>query len=223
MPEASESMATPDRARQRGFISGVILAAGLSERMGRPKLALPLRGKPLLQYALDAAAKSRLDEIVLVLAAPEHELLAVLEIPSQLPLHVTVNPEPSAGQGRSLQCGLAAANPQARAAAILLGDQPGLTSPAIDRIVEAFTHAETPAVRPVYSGSRGETIPGHPVVVGSALWSEVKSLRGDEGLRGLFSRRPDWLTTIPMPGPPPADIDTWDDYRRAEDAHPPGT
>ena len=216
-------MATPDPERQGGFISGVILAAGLSRRMGRPKLALPLGGKPLLQYALDAAAKSRLDEIVLVVAAPEPALLAALELPSRPPLHVAVNPEPSAGQAGSLRCGLAAANPRARAAAVLLGDQPGLTSPAINRIVEAFTHAETPAVRPVYSGSRGEDIPGHPVLVANTLWPEVESLRGDEGLRGLFSRQPDWLTTIPTPGPPPADIDTWDDYRRAEDARPPGT
>ena len=72
-------MATPDPQRQDGFISGVILAAGLSRRMGRPKLALPLGGKPLLQYALDAAAKSRLDEIVLVVAPPEQALLATLE------------------------------------------------------------------------------------------------------------------------------------------------
>ena len=101
------------------LISGVILAAGRSKRMGRPKLALPLDGKPLLQHALDAAAESRLDEIVVVLAPMEDALLDILELPRGPTVRIAINPQPDAGQSRSLQCGLAATSPQSDAAAIM--------------------------------------------------------------------------------------------------------
>ena len=200
------------------LISGVILAAGRSKRMGQPKLSLPLHGKALLQHALDAAVGSCLGEIVLVLPKKERALLDVLELPRGPRVHITINPDPDSGQSRSLQCGLAATNARSDAAAILLGDQPGVTEKSIDQILEAFTHTETPALRPLYSGARGEAIPGHPVVLARALWREVETLRGDEGLRSMFLQRPEWLTTIPTPGAPPVDIDTLEEYRRAENA-----
>jgi molybdenum cofactor cytidylyltransferase len=216
--EANEFMEIHDGSRRSVLISGVILAAGRSKRMGRPKLALPLGGKPILQHALDAAAESCLDEIVVVLAPMAEALLDALELPRGPTVRIAINPKPDAGQSRSLQCGLAATSPQSDAAAIMLGDQPGLTGKSIDQILEAFTHTETPALRPLYSGARGEAIPGHPVVLARSLWREVETLRGDEGLRSMFLQRPEWLTAISTPGAPPADIDTLKEYRRAENA-----
>ena len=145
-------------------------------------------------------------------------LLDALELPQGPRVRIAVNPDPDSGQSRSLQCGLAATNTRSDAAAILLGDQPGVTEKSIDQALEAFTHTETPALRPLYSGARGEVIPGHPVVLARALWREVETLRGDEGLRSIFLQRPKWLTTIPMPGAPPVDIDTLEEYRRAQNA-----
>jgi molybdenum cofactor cytidylyltransferase len=203
----------------RSFVSGVILAAGASQRMGRPKLLLPLGSRPLLQYALDAVADSQLDEIVLVVGDRGQELLEVLRLPSRLPVRVALNEAPGEGQSRSLRLGLQAADPRAAAAAILLGDQPGVTGRLIDRIAEAFRHAEAPVVRPVYSGTLGR-VPGHPVLVARRIWSEVERLRGDAGLRHLLARQPEWLLEVPVEGEPPADVDTPESYRSALRAWP---
>jgi molybdenum cofactor cytidylyltransferase len=203
--------------RPRRFISAVILAAGASRRMGRPKLLLPLGSRPLLQYALDAAADSQLDEIVLVLGDRAQELLEAVRLPSRLPVRVVVNEYPGAGQSGSLRLGLRAADPGAGAAAILLGDQPGVTGRLIDRVAETFRSAEAPVVRPVYSVSR-RRVPGHPVLVARRIWSEVERLRGDTGLRRLLARRPEWLLEVPVEGEPPADVDTPESYRLALEA-----
>jgi len=199
-----------------GFVSGVILAAGASRRMGRTKLLLPLGSRPLLQYALDAAADSQLDEIVLVVGDRVQELLEALQLPSRLPVRVALNEAPGEGQSRSLRLGLQAADPRAGAAAILLGDQPGVTGRLVDRVVEVFRSAEAPVVRPVYSSSR-RRVPGHPVLVARRIWSEVERLRGDAGLRCLLARRPEWLLEVLVEGDPPADVDTPEDYRLALD------
>jgi molybdenum cofactor cytidylyltransferase len=203
-------MPTGDR---RPFLSGVILAAGASRRMGRPKLLLPLGGRPLLQHPLDAAAASRLDEIVLVLGADAAEVLDAIRLPDRPPVRVAVHPDPSAGPGASLRRGLRGADARAVAAAILLGDQPGVTGPLIDRVTAAFLAAEAPVVRPVYCVSHGRRVPGHPVVVARRIWREAERLRGDEGMRGLLARRPEWLLEVPVEGEPPGDVDTPDDYR----------
>ena len=204
-----------DRNAAAAFLSGVILAAGASRRMGRPKLLLPLGDRPLLQYALDAAAASRLDEIVLVLGDRAAEVLDAIPLPSRLPVRVAVNENASAGQSSSLRLGLRTADPRASAAAILLGDQPRVTGPLIDRVVAAFLSAGAPVVRPVYCGSHERRVPGHPVLVARRIWPEVETLRGDEGMRGLLARRPEWLLELPLEGEPPGDVDTPEDYRSA--------
>jgi molybdenum cofactor cytidylyltransferase len=183
--------------------------------MGQPKLVLPLGDRPLLQHALDHAAAARLDEIVLVLGDAASELLEALRLPTRIPVRVAVNEDPSAGQSSSLRLGLRSADPRAAAAAILLGDQPGVTGPLIDRVAAAFLDGEAAVVRPVYCGPHGGHVPGHPVLVARQIWPEVEKLRGDQGMRSLLARRPEWLCEVPVEGEPPGDIDTWADYRGA--------
>jgi molybdenum cofactor cytidylyltransferase len=205
-----------DRKADDAFLSAVILAAGTARRMGRTKLLLPLGDRPLLQHALDAAAAaSRLDEIVLVLGDEAARVLEGIRLPARLPVRVAINPNPSAGQSRSLRLGLRAADLRAVAAAILLGDQPRVTGPLIDRVAAAFLGAEVPVARPVYSGPHGRRVPGHPVLVARRIWPEVEKLRGDEGMRGLLARRPEWLLAVPVAGEAPGDVDTPEDYRSA--------
>ena len=53
------------------------------------------------------------------------------------------------------------------------------------------------------------------MLVARRIWPEVEKLRGDEGMRSLLARRPEWLREVPVEGEPPGDIDTWRDYRWA--------
>ncbi len=193
------------------FLSGVILAAGASSRMGQPKPLLRIGDRCLLQHVVDAALGSRLDEIILVLGDRAEEIRATITLPSNRPARIVLNPDYAEGQSTSLRVGLGSANTQADAVAILLGDQPGVTSELIDRMAAAFLAADRPIVRPVYAGG----IPGHPVFLARSIWPEVKRLRGDQGARALLRVRPDWLLEVPEEGEPPADLDTREDYQRA--------
>ena len=190
------------------FLSGVILGAGTSSRMGQPKQLLRIGDRCLLQHVVDAALGSRLDEIILVLGDRAEEIRVAITLPSR----IVLNPDYAEGQSTSLRVGLGSANARADAAAILLGDQPGVTSELIDRVAAAFLAADLPIARPVYVGCG--RIPGHPVFLARRIWPEVERLHGDQGARVLLRVHPDWLLEVPIEGEPPADLDTPDDYQR---------
>ena len=195
------------------FLSGVILAAGASTRMGQLKQLLPLGERPLLEWVLREVAGSRLDEIVLVLGHAAEEIQRRVRLPeTERPCRVVVNHDHARGQSGSLTLGLGATDSRAVAAAILLGDQPGVTRALIDRVASAFLDAGLPAARPVYDdGARGR-VPGHPVFLARRLWGHVEALRGYEGARALLAAHPEWLLEVPVGGPAPVDVDTWRDY-----------
>jgi len=202
-------------ANEKTRISGILLAAGTSRRMGFPKLLLPYRGQPLLQHALDAAAASCLDEIVLVLGKGARQVLEAIDLPGATPVRIAINEDPASGQSASLRQGLRSTDPRAAAAAILLGDQPQMTGARIDAVTASFETDGKAVVRPVYCGPQGDRVPGHPVLVARRVWPEVEKLNGDEGMRSLLAREPEWLRELPLDGEPPGDIDNWNDYWKA--------
>jgi molybdenum cofactor cytidylyltransferase len=204
------------------FISGVILAAGASVRMGRPKQLLPLGGKPLLRHAVDAALDSCLDEVVLVLGHRAREIEEALALSSGSGVRVVVNPDHASGQASSLLLGVRSTSALARAAAILLGDQPGVSAALIDRVVADFRASDALAARPEYRAAGGGSVPGHPVLLARRLWSELECLRGDEGARGVLASRPEGVSAVAVAGELPPDIDTPDDYQRMLGQRMPG-
>jgi len=201
----------PFQPRRQPFLSGIILAAGTSTRMGQPKQLLPLAGRPLLQHVVDVATASRLDEIILVLGHRAEEIRAALRCGERV--RVVVNPEYAAGQSTSLRVGLRAGSPGAAAAAVLLGDQPGVTVQLIDTVAAAFLGAAAYVVRPVYRAASGGRVPGHPVFLARQVWPQVEMLRGDQGARAFLAEHSEWLLEVPLADEVPRDIDTWDDYR----------
>lgn len=191
-------------------VMGLVLAAGCSERMGRPKQLLQLGDRPLLQHAIDAAVAARtLSTVTIVLGHAADEIQAALALPAR-DVHVVVNPRYRDGQSTSLRAGLAAAPADVTAAAVLLGDQPLLGPARIDEIVSAFLAGHTPIARPTYD----DGAPGHPVVLARRVWPTVDALRGDQGARAVMAAHPEWLTSIRLRGDTPTDIDTPADYER---------
>ena len=91
---------TPVGRRERIFLSGIVLAAGESTRMGRPKQLLPLGRRSMLQRILDDAASSCLDELVLVLGHRSQEILDALRLPVRSPCRVVANHRYREGQRR---------------------------------------------------------------------------------------------------------------------------
>lgn len=206
---------TAPRDPRQSFLTGIVLAAGASTRMGRPKQLLPLGGRPLLQRTLDQAAAACLDELILVLGHRAAEIRDALDLPDPSRCRVVVNEHYRGGQAGSLRLGLRSADPAAAAAAILLGDQPLVTAGLIDRVVRAYREAGARAARPMYVGAGGERVPGHPVLLGRATWAELERLGGDRGARDLLAAHPDWLCEIPLGDDPPLDVNTEEDWRRA--------
>lgn len=191
------------------MISGIILAAGTSSRLGRPKQLLSLGDKPLLQHVVDASAASRLDELIVVLG---HEAAAI-ESSLQLPAgaRAVVNPDYAHGQASSLRVGVASVSDECEAAVIVLGDQPHMSADLIDRAIEEWRITRSPVVRAMFGG-----VPGHPVVVARSAFELVERAGGDEGLRSVFADGPE-VHDLALGEVPLVDIDTQEQYERVRD------
>lgn len=160
----------------------LVLAAGAARRFGAPKQLAELDGRPLLEHALAAVAGARgVGRTVVVLGAGAAEVNAGVDLHGA---EVVVCAGWEEGQAASLRAGAAAlAAAGADAAVVVLGDQPRITSAAIERVLGARAPARFDAVRASYSGR-----PGHPVVLERSLLDQVPVLAGDEGARSLIAR-----------------------------------
>jgi molybdenum cofactor cytidylyltransferase len=183
-------------------IAAVLLAAGGSTRLGRPKLLAAVPGGTLLGLAARALLASVSDRVVVVLGAAAADARAVL--PADPRLQVVENAAWEEGLASSIRAGVAAAD-DCDAVLLALADQPGLDAVRVDAVVRAWD-ARAPLVLPVWDG-RGS----HPVLVARALFAELQALRGDVGARDVVRRhRP---AAIEVSLPPLADVDTEAQYR----------
>ncbi len=187
------------------FISGIILAAGRSERLGRPKQLVLLGGEPVLRHVIRQALRSRLNEVIVVLG---HEAERIAHAVGEMGQRTIINRDYAAGQSTSLRAGLNAIDSRASAVIVLLGDQPGVDPALIDRLIERFQATGARIVQPVYAGR-----PGNPVLFARSLLPELAAVTGDEGARSLIQRLRHEVALVPVDGPPPRDLDTEDDYR----------
>ncbi|MFZ1060841.1 MAG: nucleotidyltransferase family protein [Candidatus Rokuibacteriota bacterium] len=188
------------------MIAGIVLAAGLSLRMGRPKLLLDWGGKPVVRRAVERVKAGGVDEIVIVLG---HEGQAIREALKGLPVRFVENPEPEAGQASSIACGVSALGPAASAVLIALGDQPALPPEVIPRLLQTFRETGKPIVAPLYRG-----VQGNPVLFAAAVFPELRALTGDRGARSVVEKDPARVALVSFDLPMPADLDTFEDYER---------
>lgn len=188
-------------------VSVIVLAAGTSSRLGRPKQLADLEGRPLLQHVVDAALAAPVDEVVVVLGHAAREVATA--VPARGRARHAVNPDFAEGQSTSLRAGLRAVDAGARAVVILLGDQPGVRPEAIAAVVRSWRERPAPVHQASYQGR-----PGHPTLIGRALWPELEALRGDEGARSVIQRHRERRRLVEVGGDPPDDVDTEEDLRR---------
>lgn len=191
--------------------AGIVLAAGESRRMGRPKPLLPFGPGTVVEWILQVARRGGLEPLVVVLGHRAEE------VAPHLPPGVTwvLNPDyREGGMLSSVQRGLAALPSEVAVAAILLGDQPTLTPEVLLTLREAWEADGRPADRfylPTYRGQRG-----HPLCLPSLLFPLVFQWTGEEGLRGLLKERPSLLREVPVEEEGVLlDMDTPEDYQRA--------
>lgn len=191
------------------MISAIVLAAGESKRMGRPKQLLEWGGKTLLRHVLKSLLSSAADEVILVLG---HEAEAIKKSLPAFPIKIAINPDYRQGMASSLRQGLLAMHPGSDAFLVLLADQPGIGPEIINRLIQEFQRADPGRgiVRPVYRGR-----PGHPVLIGARYLQEALQLQGDVGARQILMNHPEDILEIDVDQDAVLeDIDTPEDYRK---------
>jgi molybdenum cofactor cytidylyltransferase len=193
---------------QQLHIAAIVLAAGRSSRMGRPKQLVDWHGRPLVRAVVEQALAARLDEIVLVTGNAREQ---VEQAVSGLPVRLEHNPRYAEGQSTSLRAGVAALGPQCSAAIVLLGDQPFVSAAILRALIDAWQGGGACIVAPSYRGQRG-----NPVLFERALFPELQQISGDQGARELLQRRRADVRLVEIDDDRPLiDIDTPEDYARA--------
>jgi len=203
-PAPTEAAGRPQRDEG---IAAIVLAAGTSTRMGRPKQLLPYRAKPLLQHVIDLLPGLGLSEVVVVLGHKAEEIASAIELPPGV--RTIVNPDYASGQSSSLRAGLAATAPGAAAALVLVGDQPGIPPEAIRSVLDLRRPGAPPVIRASYQGR-----PGHPVLLDRSIWPEVTSGTDDAGARTWMAENPESVLNAPVARSLPIEVDSEDDYHR---------
>lgn len=166
-----------------GPVLGVVLAAGGSTRMGRPKQLAELDGRPLLAHVLAAVDAAPVDRVVVALGGAADAVLERVDLGRAEPLVVEGW---AAGMGHVLASTLAQAGDDWEAVVVLLGDQPLVPGSAVARVVEAWRAGAGPVVTATYGGR-----PGHPKLFDRRLLPDLLRLTGDTGARDLLATHPD--------------------------------
>lgn len=188
------------------FISALILAAGPSRRMGRPKLAMPVDGVPMLRRVVDAALGSRCRETVVVLGGDREVYRPLLQ---GLLVRVVENLEYEQGMATSIRAGIGALAPESRAVVILLGDQPRITASIVDHLIDTYLQESRRIVASAYRG-----VVGVPVLFDGALYLELLTLEGDAGARSVIETYPQHGVAVPLADDAWEDVDTPTDLER---------
>ena len=185
----------------------VILAAGMSARMGEAKQLLPFRGKNLLLHAVDTALESRLGPVLVVTGSAHDTLAAVL---LQRPaVEIIQNPDWPEGMASSIRSGLLQVReeyPQADGMLLMVCDQPAVDPGILRSLLEKQLTTGKPIVASAYAG-----VLGTPVLFHHSLFTELAGLKGDAGARRLLSLYPDKTVSISFEAGI-GDIDTPADY-----------
>jgi molybdenum cofactor cytidylyltransferase len=187
-------------------VVGIVLGAGSSRRLGRPKQTLPLGETTLLGWVMRDVEASSLDRVVLVVGGAAAEALEGLELRRA---QVAYNDSYGTGCASSLLAGLDAAGP-CEAVMLLLGDMPGVDPSVIDAV-----GADWERNRPWAAVTRYRDAPGHPLVFSAAAFPSLRGLHGDKAVWTLVDRGGQHVREVLMAQPLPGDVDTWPDYEAA--------
>jgi molybdenum cofactor cytidylyltransferase len=196
-------------------VTGVVLAAGSSRRLGTPKQVLPYRDTTVLGATLDVARGAGFDQLIVTLGGAAEAVRAAVPLDGE---DVVVIDESGAdfGCSASLRVALQQVDPQADGIVLMLGDQPRVDPATVRRMVQ---HGPVDPGGAVMVCRYTDGI-GHPFWFGRVVFEELSQLDGDKGVWKLVQSGRHPVRELPVDGPVPLDVDTWDDYRRLLESVP---
>lgn len=192
------------------MISALILAAGQSKRMGRPKMSLPWGAATVLGHVIQTFRAARLDDILVVTGG---DRAAVEEIAGSWRVRTAFNPDFATDDMLgSMQVGLRAMGPEAETVLIALGDQPQIQEGTVLAILQKYGESAASLIVPSYRMRRG-----HPWLVARRHWDSILQMHPPETPRDFLSRNARDITYLVVDTPTILqDIDTPEEYERGK-------
>ena len=192
------------RESRRVTVTGVVLAAGSSRRLGTPKQLLPYRDTTLLGGTLQAARRVGFDQLILTLGGSAQAVCDAVPLDG---VDVVAVEDSGTGCSASLRAALQRVHPEASGIVLMLGDQPRVEPATVRQLVA--------------EGSRGPIVMcryddgiGHPFWLSRGVFGELQRLHGDKGVWKLVESGRHRVRELAVDGSIPLDVDTWDDYNR---------
>src|SRR5918993_1147508 len=163
------------------MIIAVVLSAGESSRMGRPKALLPIEGQKFIERIIRVIGQSRVGRTIVVLGHHADELRGQIE---HLPIQIVINPDYQRGQLSSLQAAIRYIKNDDRCDGMLvhLVDHPFIDVPLVDVLIETFYETKKLVVVPRHKGKRG-----HPVIFSRDLFEELLNAPLDQGAKAVVN------------------------------------
>ena len=183
------------------FVTGLVLAAGASRRLGRPKQLLPYRGATLLDATLAVVRSCGFDQVIVALGGSSAVVRATVDLQG---VEVVENLEYASGCSSSIRTSLGHVDERADGLVLMLGDQPGVSPTAVRQLMAGSTVA--------MSVCRYTDGWGHPVWFRKDMFADLRQLHGDKGIWRLLNERSGEVREAFVDGPVPADVDTWQDF-----------
>jgi len=187
-------------------IAGIVLAAGLSRRMGQSKVLMKVGGRAIIRYVVESVLAGGVDS-VWVVTGPDVEPIEAALAGTEVQFAVNLTPEE--GQAGSVRTGIAALPASVEAVLIALGDQPLMPPSVIPALLAARRTSPKFIVAPRYRDGQG-----NPVVFRREIFPELLRLTGDQGARPIIQKEPTRVEWVELDLPMPPDVDTPDDYEK---------
>lgn len=189
------------------MISAIVLAAGLSSRMGALKQLLPFGGCTVVEQVISVLRSSSIDEIVVVLGHRHTEIETVL---SKWSVRATFNPHYAEGMLSSIKHGWATVNPRADSVMHVLGDQPQLEGSVVRELIAADRSSDAHIFVPVFAERRG-----HPILLDARYREEILALKKVATMRDVLRAHAAEVQMVPVETDSILrDMDTWYEYER---------
>lgn len=194
-------------------ITAILLAAGLSSRMGKPKLLLPWGSTTVLGQVVSTFAAAGMEKIVVVTGGSREQIEKhVSELANDFPIRVVYNPAYDRGEMlSSIQAGLSALDSRTQAALIGLGDQPQVREKTVQVICSAFVQTGYPLVIPSYQNRRG-----HPWLAARPIWPKILALPLSTTPRHFLNTYVGQVKYVDADESILQDLDTPEDYARMQ-------